>query len=225
MVIRDRIKTKPTYHADIAGLAMDVRGYDPHLALTPGGDGLDRRQVPERGLQPQGFLELPSREVRVGRADAAEPPDLAPAHRELVGGRPEAVDEGVLLGARRILQEPDVDPVGFPDVFGGEGLVRGHGRELGRRGASLQLQRRHGLGGFQQVGALAVYGAPAQGTIGERRVLAPAKTGILVGAAPGSGAFRTDARGGPGARATLPFNGYAEQVAHLYTGMDLRKNY
>jgi sulfoxide reductase catalytic subunit YedY len=26
-------------------------------------------------------------------------------------------------------------------------------------------------------------------------------------------------------RKTLPFNGYAEQVAHLYQGMDLRKNY
>ncbi|MDQ5906613.1 MAG: methionine sulfoxide reductase catalytic subunit, partial [Pseudomonadota bacterium] len=26
-------------------------------------------------------------------------------------------------------------------------------------------------------------------------------------------------------RKTLPFNGYAEQVAKLYTGMDLRKNY
>lgn len=26
-------------------------------------------------------------------------------------------------------------------------------------------------------------------------------------------------------RATLPFNGYAEQVAHLYAGMDLRKDY
>ncbi|MCE9671944.1 protein-methionine-sulfoxide reductase catalytic subunit MsrP [Myxococcus stipitatus] len=26
-------------------------------------------------------------------------------------------------------------------------------------------------------------------------------------------------------RPTLPFNGYAEQVAHLYTGLDLRKNY
>jgi sulfoxide reductase catalytic subunit YedY len=24
---------------------------------------------------------------------------------------------------------------------------------------------------------------------------------------------------------TLPFNGYAEQVAHLYKGMDLRKFY
>ncbi|HXD82848.1 MAG TPA: protein-methionine-sulfoxide reductase catalytic subunit MsrP, partial [Rudaea sp.] len=24
---------------------------------------------------------------------------------------------------------------------------------------------------------------------------------------------------------TLPFNGYAEQVAHLYAGMDLRKNF
>src|SRR5258706_9937765 len=26
-------------------------------------------------------------------------------------------------------------------------------------------------------------------------------------------------------RKTLPFNGYAEQVAHLYAGMDLRKNF
>lgn len=28
-----------------------------------------------------------------------------------------------------------------------------------------------------------------------------------------------------GRRKTLPFNGYAEQVAHLYAGMDLRKNF
>lgn len=31
--------------------------------------------------------------------------------------------------------------------------------------------------------------------------------------------------GESGRRSTLPFNGYAEQVAHLYDGMDLRKNY
>jgi sulfoxide reductase catalytic subunit YedY len=31
--------------------------------------------------------------------------------------------------------------------------------------------------------------------------------------------------GETGRRATLPFNGYAEQVAHLYAGMDLRANY
>lgn len=31
--------------------------------------------------------------------------------------------------------------------------------------------------------------------------------------------------GNPGRRATLPFNGYAEQVAYLYEGMDLRVNY
>jgi sulfoxide reductase catalytic subunit YedY len=31
--------------------------------------------------------------------------------------------------------------------------------------------------------------------------------------------------GETGRRATLPFNGYAEQVAHLYTGMDLRANF
>ena len=28
-----------------------------------------------------------------------------------------------------------------------------------------------------------------------------------------------------GRRKTLPFNGYAEQVASLYAGMDLRKNF
>lgn len=26
-------------------------------------------------------------------------------------------------------------------------------------------------------------------------------------------------------RRTLPFNGYAEEVAHLYAGMDLRKHF
>jgi sulfoxide reductase catalytic subunit YedY len=31
--------------------------------------------------------------------------------------------------------------------------------------------------------------------------------------------------GESGRRATLPFNGYADQVAHLYSGMDLRVNY
>jgi sulfoxide reductase catalytic subunit YedY len=31
--------------------------------------------------------------------------------------------------------------------------------------------------------------------------------------------------GETGRRATLPFNGYAEQVAHLYSGMDLRANF
>ena len=28
-----------------------------------------------------------------------------------------------------------------------------------------------------------------------------------------------------GMRPTLPFNGYGDQVAHLYEGMDLKKNY
>jgi sulfoxide reductase catalytic subunit YedY len=31
--------------------------------------------------------------------------------------------------------------------------------------------------------------------------------------------------GESGRRATLMFNGYAEQVAHLYRGMDLRANF
>lgn len=39
----DLALSNPPYipEADIAGLAKDVSGYDPHLALTPGGDGLD----------------------------------------------------------------------------------------------------------------------------------------------------------------------------------------
>ena len=31
--------------------------------------------------------------------------------------------------------------------------------------------------------------------------------------------------GDSGRRATLPFNGYAEQVSQLYSGMDLRANF
>lgn len=39
----DLALSNPPYipEADIAGLAKDVRNHDPHLALTPGGDGLD----------------------------------------------------------------------------------------------------------------------------------------------------------------------------------------
>lgn len=39
----DLALSNPPYipEADIAGLANDVRGYDPRAALTPGGDGLD----------------------------------------------------------------------------------------------------------------------------------------------------------------------------------------
>lgn len=39
----DLVLSNPPYipESDIAGLAVDVRGYDPRMALTPGGDGLD----------------------------------------------------------------------------------------------------------------------------------------------------------------------------------------
>jgi release factor glutamine methyltransferase len=39
----DLVLSNPPYIAEaaMAGLAVDVRAYDPHLALTPGGDGLD----------------------------------------------------------------------------------------------------------------------------------------------------------------------------------------
>lgn len=39
----DLVLSNPPYipEHDVAGLAVDVRGYDPRMALTPGGDGLD----------------------------------------------------------------------------------------------------------------------------------------------------------------------------------------
>jgi len=48
----DLVMSNPPYipEADIAGLAMDVRGYDPHLALTPGGDGLDPHRAILKGM-------------------------------------------------------------------------------------------------------------------------------------------------------------------------------
>ena len=46
---------------------------------------------------------------------------------------------------------------------------------------------------------------------------------IRAGARPPSGA--SAAASSPSAQPTLPFNGYAEQVASLYTGMDLRRNF
>lgn len=58
----DLALSNPPYIAqtEMAGLAVDVRAYDPHLALTPGGDGLDAYRsilgVMPRWLKPGGWI-------------------------------------------------------------------------------------------------------------------------------------------------------------------------
>ena len=67
------IVSNPPYvtRGEIPGLAQDVAGYEPHLALDGGDDGLDvvRRLVAEteRYLAPSGALLF---EVGAGQADA-----------------------------------------------------------------------------------------------------------------------------------------------------------
>ena len=55
-------------------------------------------------------------------------------------------------------------------------------RQLGRRRACLQLERRHGLGGLQQVGRLAVDRAQRLADLGQRLLLAEHDAGVLLGA-------------------------------------------
>jgi release factor glutamine methyltransferase len=68
----DLIVSNPPYIADaeMAGLAPEVRDHDPHLALTPGGDGLDAFRAIARGagahLAPGGRLL-----VEIGPAQGA----------------------------------------------------------------------------------------------------------------------------------------------------------
>lgn len=58
----DLIVSNPPYisEAEMSGLAPEVRGHDPHMALTPGGDGLDPYRVIAAGagdhLAPGGRL-------------------------------------------------------------------------------------------------------------------------------------------------------------------------
>jgi release factor glutamine methyltransferase len=68
----DLIVSNPPYIAadEMPGLAPDVRDWEPHLALTPGGDGLDpyrilARSAPSR-LMPGGWLR-----VEIGPTQAA----------------------------------------------------------------------------------------------------------------------------------------------------------
>lgn len=68
----DLVLSNPPYiaEAEMAGLAEDVRTYDPHVALTPGGDGLSAyRTILERladWLRPGGWIGF---EFGQGQAD------------------------------------------------------------------------------------------------------------------------------------------------------------
>lgn len=69
----DLVLSNPPYiaAAEMAGLAVDVRAYDPHLALTPGGDGLDAYRsilgVMPSWLKPGGWIGF---EFGAGQAEA-----------------------------------------------------------------------------------------------------------------------------------------------------------
>jgi release factor glutamine methyltransferase len=103
----DLVLSNPPYipAADLAGLSVDVLGHDPHLALTPGPDGLAAYRAilaAHAGrVRPGGWIGL---ECGVGQADAvlalmaqaglAERvvyPDLAGIPRAAFGRRPENV--------------------------------------------------------------------------------------------------------------------------------------
>ncbi len=71
----DLIVTNPPYipGADMDGLQFEVRDFEPHLALTDGGDGLSMIGIIVDGsvkyLKPGGFLQI---EIGAGQADAVE---------------------------------------------------------------------------------------------------------------------------------------------------------
>jgi release factor glutamine methyltransferase len=89
----DLIVSNPPYiaAAEMAGLAPEVRDWEPHLALTPGGDGLDAYRAIARGagahLAPGGRLV-----VEIGAAQ---------------GAAVAAIMAGAGLGPVRVL--PDLD--------------------------------------------------------------------------------------------------------------------
>ena len=77
----DLIVSNPPYIAEdeMAGLSPDVRDWEPHLALTPGGDGLEAYRQIARGaparLMPAGRLLVeigPSQGVAVSALFAAQ---------------------------------------------------------------------------------------------------------------------------------------------------------
>ena len=77
----DLIVSNPPYiaAAEMPGLAPEVRDWEPHLALTPGGDGIDAYRTIARGaparLMPGGRLLVeigPTQGLAVSRLFAAE---------------------------------------------------------------------------------------------------------------------------------------------------------
>jgi hypothetical protein len=79
-----------------------------------------------------------------------------------------------------------------------------HRRQLGRRGALLQLQRRHRLGRFQQVGRLAVDGAQRLADLGQRLLL-PSTSAAFFSARSTSGSRPPPAPAGGPARRHVAF--------------------
>ncbi|MGB8814779.1 MAG: peptide chain release factor N(5)-glutamine methyltransferase [Paracoccaceae bacterium] len=100
----DLIVSNPPYisQAEMPGLSPDVREWEPHIALTPGGDGLDAY-----------------------RAIAKQAPGhLAPGGRLLVEIGP---TQGAKV-AELFTQAGLVDPVVLPDLDGRDRMVQAHRR-------------------------------------------------------------------------------------------------
>jgi sulfoxide reductase catalytic subunit YedY len=105
-----------------------------------------------------------------------------------------------------------------------------YGRELpAQNGAPLRLvvPWKHGFKGIKSIVKITVVSDQPPTTW---NISAPREYGFYSNVNPAVPHPRwsqaTEQRvGETGRRATLPFNGYAEQVAHLYTGMDLRANF
>lgn len=104
----DLIVSNPPYIAadEMAGLAPEVRDWEPHLALTPGGDGLDAYRTIARGagarLMPGGRLLVeigPTQGQAVcglfdsaGLSDIRILPDMDGRDRVVAGVKPGATD-------------------------------------------------------------------------------------------------------------------------------------
>lgn len=105
----DLIVSNPPYIAaeEMAGLAPEVRDWEPHLALTPGGDGLEAYRVIVRGagarLMPGGRLLVeigPTQGpavaelfIAAGLSDVRILPDMDGRDRVVAGVKPGRADE------------------------------------------------------------------------------------------------------------------------------------
>lgn len=105
----DLIVSNPPYIAaeEMAGLAPEVRDWEPHLALTPGGDGLEAYRVIVRGagarLMPGGRLlveigptqgpAVAALFIAAGLSDVRILPDMDGRDRVVAGAKPGPADE------------------------------------------------------------------------------------------------------------------------------------